>query len=66
MENSCSFGLRYVLFVLVQYCHFSCSHLEFWSGNSFVVAPFPDHCLPLPFLLKVHLMLVIGCYYNDI
>ena len=21
------------------------SHLGFWSGNFFLIAPFPDHCL---------------------
>ena len=25
------------------------SHLGFWSGNLFLIAPFPDLCLPVPF-----------------
>ena len=25
------------------------SHLGFWSGNFFLIAPFSDHCLLLPF-----------------
>ena len=25
------------------------SHLGFWSGNLFLIAPFPDHCLLVPF-----------------
>ena len=25
------------------------SHLGFWSGNLFLIAPFPDRCLPVPF-----------------
>ena len=25
------------------------SHLGFWSGNLFVIAPFPDLCLLVPF-----------------
>ena len=24
-------------------------HLGFWSGNFFLIAPFPDHCLLAPF-----------------
>ena len=26
-----------------------CSHLGFWSGNLFLIAPFPDRCLLVPF-----------------
>ena len=26
------------------------SHLGFWSGNLFLIAPFPDLCLLVPFL----------------
>ena len=25
------------------------SRLSFWSGNFFLIAPFPDHCLLVPF-----------------
>ena len=25
------------------------SHLGFWSGNFFLIAPFPDHCLLVHF-----------------
>ena len=39
-ENSCSFGLRYVFMVLVPDC--------FWSGNLFLIVPFPDLCLLVP------------------
>ena len=42
-ENSCSFGLRYVSWYLFF------SHLGFWSGNLFLIAPFPDLCLLVPF-----------------
>ena len=28
------------------------SHLDFWSGNFFLIATFPDHCLLLPFKYK--------------
>ena len=27
------------------------SHLDFWSGNLFLIAPFPDLCLLVPFHL---------------
>ena len=26
-------------------------HLGFWSGNFFLIAPFPDHGLPVPFYI---------------
>ena len=28
------------------------SHLGFWSGNLFLIAPFPDLCLLVPLCLK--------------
>ena len=28
------------------------SHLGFWCGNFFLIAPFPDHCLLLFFELR--------------
>ena len=28
------------------------SHLGFWSGNLFLIAPFPDLCLLVPFYNK--------------
>ena len=46
-ENSCSFGLRYVSYCLIVSLVFS--HLSFWSGNLFLIAPFPDLCLLVPF-----------------
>ena len=48
-ENSCSFGLRYVSwykYLIVSLVFF---HLGFWSGNLFLIAPFPDLCLLVPF-----------------
>ena len=49
-ENSCSFGLRYVSWYkyLIVNLVFS-PHLGFWSGNLFLIAPFPDLCLLVPF-----------------
>ena len=29
------------------------SHLGFWSGNLFLIAPFPDLCLLVPFLFII-------------
>ena len=54
-ENSCSFGLRYVswykylIVSLFFFFLFFFSHLGFWSGNLFLIAPFPDLCLLVPF-----------------
>ena len=28
------------------------SHLGFWSGNLFLIAPFPDLCLLVPFNMR--------------
>ena len=55
-ENSCSFGLRYVSWYKYLIVSLVFSHLGFWSGNLFLIAPFPDLCLLVPFnaLLKVH------------
>ena len=48
-ENSCSFGLRYVSWYKYLIVGLVCSHLGFWSGNLFLIAPFPDLCLLVPF-----------------
>ena len=49
-ENSCSFGLRYVSWYKYLIVSLVFSHLGFWSGNLFLVAPFPDLCLLVPFI----------------
>ena len=36
------------------------SHLGFWSENLFLIAPFPDLCLLVPFYLNTH----DKCYNN--
>ena len=36
-------GIMYLIVTLVF------SHLGFWSGNLFLIAPFPDLCLLVPF-----------------
>ena len=48
-ENSCSFGLRYVSWYKYLIVNLFFSHLGFWSGNLFLIAPFPDLCLLVPF-----------------
>ena len=34
------------------------SRLGFWSGNLFLIAPFPDLCLLVPFDLKLYIMII--------
>ena len=58
LGNSGFLGLRYVLFALVPDCQFSLSDLWFWSGTFILIAPFPDHCLLLPFHNVIELLLV--------
>ena len=48
-ENSCSFGLRYVSWYKYLIVSLVFSHLGFWSGNLFLIAPFPDLCLLVHF-----------------
>ena len=48
-ENSCSFGLRYVSQYKYLIVSLVFSHLGFWIGNLFLIAPFPDLCLLVPF-----------------
>ena len=48
-ENSCSFGLLYVSWYKYLIVYLVLSHLGFWSGNLFLIAPFPDLCLLVPF-----------------
>ena len=38
---------KYLIVNLVFY------HLGFWSGNLFLIAPFPDLCLLVPFLFML-------------
>ena len=49
-ENSCSFGLRYVSWYKYLIVSLVFSHLGFWSGNLFLIAPFPDLCLLVSFI----------------
>ena len=45
---------------IVSNCQFSVSHLGFWSGNFFLIAPFPDHCLLVPFDEDDTIMFVVS------
>ena len=54
-ENSCSFGSRYVSWYKYLIVSLVCSHLGFWSGNLFLLAPFPDLCLLVPFSRYMYL-----------
>ena len=53
-ENSCSFGLRYVSWYKYLIVTLVFSHLGFWSGNLFLIAPFPDLCLLVPFQIETN------------
>ena len=57
-ENSCSFGLRYVSWCKYLIVSLVFSHLGFWSGNLFLIAPFPDLCLLVPLQIAIY-----PCYY---
>ena len=35
------------------------SHLGFWSGNLFLIAPFPDLCLRVPFYYVAQLLIAL-------
>ena len=48
-ENSCSFGLRNVLWYKYLIVTLVFPHIGFWSGNLSLIAPFPDLCLLVPF-----------------
>ena len=68
-ENSCSFGLRYVSWYKYLIVGLVFSHLGFWSGNLFLIAPFPDLCLLVPFqvLPGIHISLtgLVGWLYSE-
>ena len=51
-ENSCSLGIRNVLWYKYLIVTLNFSHLGFWSGNLSLIAPFPDLCLLVP--INIH------------
>ena len=67
-ENSCSFGLRYVSWYKYLIVSLVFSHLGFWSGNLFLIAPFPDLCLLVPFCLRFHSMIFLAneLYFRNV
>ena len=64
-ENSCSFGLRYVSWYKCLIVSLVFSHLGFWSGNLFLIAPFPDLCLLVPFYI-LYVAIFSGPLYKSI
>ena len=62
-ENSCSFGLRYVSWYKYLIVSLVFSHLGFWSGNLFLIAPFPDLCLLVPPYDKIRSGAISGSVY---
>ena len=62
-ENSCSFGLRYVSWYKYLIVSLVFSHLGFWSGNLFLIAPFPDLCLLVPFCIIMMIVLTTTCTF---
>ena len=61
-ENSYSFGLRYVSWYKCLVVGLVFSRLGFWSGNLFLIAPFPDLCLLVPFYddPDINLFILVG------
>ena len=64
-ENSCSFGLRYVSWYKYLIVSLVFSHLGFWSGNLFLIAPFADLCLLVPFYIARVTPLYDLCPYTN-
>ena len=58
-ENSCSFGLRCISWYKYLIVSLLFSHLGFWSGDLFLIAPFPDLCLLVPTYFSDKMILVI-------
>ena len=63
-ENSCSFGLRYVSWYKYLIVSLVFSHLGFWSGNLFLIAPFPDLCLLVPLYTKTTSLSELGARFD--
>ena len=37
-------------------------NLGFWSGNFFLIAPFPDRCLLVPLVMPHHIVQLSRCF----
>ena len=67
-ENSCSLGLRCVSWYKCLIVSLVFSHLGFWSGNLFLIAPFHDLCLLVPFKnfqFKNACIMTSGCNFKN-
>ena len=51
----CSIGYNYVSWYKYLIVSLVFSHLGFWSGNLFLIAPFPDLCLLVPFYWRPYM-----------
>ena len=60
LGNSCSLRLQYIFLVQESNSQFIFSHFSFWGGNFFLIAPFPDHCLLVPFYTRVLVVVPYG------
>ena len=63
-ENRCSFGLRYVSWYKYLIVSLVFSHFGFWSGERFLIAPFPDLCLLVPFYSNIKYFLSIRVLFS--
>ena len=52
-ENSCDSAYDMLSWYKYLIVNLVFSHLGFWIGNLFLIAPFPDVCLLVPFYLGV-------------
>ena len=62
----CSFGLRYVSLYKYLIVSLVFSHLGFWSGNLFLIAPFSDLCLLVHFFIGLWMTSFIPRIFHQI
>ena len=58
-------GIRYVSWYKCLIVSLVFSHLGFWSGNLFLIAPFPDLCLLVPFSIWCARILFLAAFWNE-
>ena len=56
---SCMFAYFYYKYLIVVLVF---SHLGFWSGDLFLIAPFPDLCLLVPFYFSSNILIVMSIF----
>ena len=61
--GGCSFGLRFVSWYMCLIVGLVFSHLGFWSGSLFLIAPFPDLCLLVPLINARDALCCLKCKY---